>query len=264
MRALILLLSAVMLVALLAACSTRAEDDDDTGAADPTETPVMDSQQTDDSDDAVADDSEATDDSADDSVSDDSATDDAADDATDDATDDSADDATTDDDEVEAPEPAEHTIEMLEGNEFSPAEITIAVGDTVTWMNVSDQVHTVSADPDIATDPSHVQLPDGAEPFHSGGIDPDESFSMTFDVPGTYIYFCYPHQDGGMLGTIIVEDPNDTEADDPSGTDADTDVDHEADDAEDTETEAEGEGTAETGADTTPSQRQYTGKDSTN
>jgi plastocyanin len=260
MRALIFLLSAVMLVALLAACSTRAEDDDDTGAADPTETPVMDSQQTDDSDDAVSedDDAEATDDSADDSVSDDSATDDAADDATDDSTD----DATTDDDEVEAPEPAEHTIEMLDGNEFSPAEITIAVGDTVTWMNLSDQVHTVSADPDIATDPSHVQLPEGVEPFHSGGIDPDESFSMTFDVPGTYIYFCYPHQDGGMLGTIIVEDPNDTEADDPSEADADSDadVDQEADDAEETETETE----TGTGTGTTPAQPQYTGKDSTN
>lgn len=36
-------------------------------------------------------------------------------------------------------------------------------------------------------------------------VQPGESFSKTFDVPGTYRYFCIPHEMQGMLGTAIVE-----------------------------------------------------------
>lgn len=236
MRALRILAPVLMLVAMLAACSISAEDADDAGDVDPSETPVMDSQQTDDADDAVVDDDDAIDDSADDSVSDDSATDDATDDTTDDAeVDDATDDAeATDDaldDEDEVAEPVEHIIELTDDNEFSPAEITIAPGDTVTWVNMTDEVHTASADPEIATDESHVELPEGAEPWHSGSINPDESFSITLDVPGTYIYFCYPHQDAGMLGTIIVEGP-DPEADDAVADDDDAVDDDAVDDTD--------------------------------
>jgi hypothetical protein len=31
-----------------------------------------------------------------------------------------------------------------------------------------------------------------------------ESFSYTFDEPGTYEYFCIPHEDLGMVGTVTV------------------------------------------------------------
>lgn len=267
MRALRIFAPVLMLVAMLAACSISAEDADDAGDVDPSETPVMDSQQTDDADDAVVDDDDAIDDSADDSVSDDSVTDDATDDAeVDDATDDTdaVDDAVDDEDEVA--EPVEHIIELTDGNEFTPAEITIAPGDTVTWVNMTDQVHTASADPEIATDESHVELPEGAEPWHSGSINPDESFSITLDVPGTYIYFCYPHQDAGMLGTIIVEGPDpetDDAVDDHDAVD-DTDVtddavdddDYDTDEVDDTDTD-----TVTDPATPAPSEPTYRGKD---
>jgi plastocyanin len=227
MRALMFVLPVVLLMAALAACSVSSEDADDSVAADATETPVMDTQQNDDADDSAVDDATVDD-------ADDSATDDAADDATDDTVDDAADDAVADDDED--PEPTEHIIELVDGNEFSPSEITIRPGDTVTWVNNTDMVHTSSADPDIASSPDYVQLPDGAEPWHSGNIEPGAEYSVTLDVPGEYIYFCYPHQEAGMIGTIIVEDPDPEvdEADDAEPTDDDDDTD-DVDDDDDTD-----------------------------
>jgi plastocyanin len=242
MRTVVVALSTILIMMTLAACTVSREDaDDDTVAADATETPVMDTQQTDDAtDDSAVDDADITDDAADDSAVDDAAVDDATDDsdvddatddsavddAVDDATDDATDDTATDDDDVV--EPAEHIIEIIEGNEFSPAEITIAPGDTVTWVNTTDQVHTSSADPEIATDQNNVQLPEGADTWHSGNIEPGEEYSVTLDVPGMYVYFCYPHQDGGMIGVIIVED----ETDDVDRDDADAVDDDATDDVE--------------------------------
>lgn len=71
---------------------------------------------------------------------------------------------------------------------FSPATLTIHVGDTVTWTNSDPVVHTVTS----AT---------GA--FDSGDIATDVSYSVTFTDPGTYEYLCTPHPD--MTGMIVVE-----------------------------------------------------------
>lgn len=65
-------------------------------------------------------------------------------------------------------------------------------------------VHTVTADSERALDPDHVRLPEGAEPFHSGSIEPGGEYSRQFTVPGRYEYFCVPHERAGMLGTIVV------------------------------------------------------------
>lgn len=71
---------------------------------------------------------------------------------------------------------------------FSPATLTIAVGDTVTWTNTDAVAHT-------ATSTS------GA--FDSDLLDQGESFSFTFTAPGTYDYRCTPHPQ--MTGRIVVE-----------------------------------------------------------
>jgi plastocyanin len=285
MRTIGIALSTVLILVALAACTVSSEDaDDESVAEDATETPVMDSQRTDDADDDA---DAVTDDAVDDSATDDSArdddgedgTDDAADDTArdddaDDAVDDAADDA-TDDDEVS--EPQEHVIEILDGNEFSPDEITIAPGDTVTWVNLTDQVHTSSADPEIANDPDNVELPDGAESWHSGNIEPEGEYSVTLEVPGVYVYFCYPHQDAGMIGRIIVEDPDDEAEQDDAEQDDATAVDDEADDApaaDDGTTDVEVDDTDDEALDDTADDatdpehtgvggdREYSGKDS--
>jgi plastocyanin len=52
--------------------------------------------------------------------------------------------------------------------------------------------------------PEYAQVPEGAEGWDSGILQPGESFSHTFTVAGDYSYFCIPHVLSGMRGTITV------------------------------------------------------------
>jgi plastocyanin len=73
---------------------------------------------------------------------------------------------------------------------FTPNELTISVGTTVTWTNHDDVPHTATA----KGKPSA---------FDSKALDTDGKFSFTFNQPGTYTYYCrlHPH----MTGKIIVK-----------------------------------------------------------
>jgi plastocyanin len=70
---------------------------------------------------------------------------------------------------------------------FSPKELKVKTGDTVTWTNHDDIPHTVVS----------------AGKFRSKTMDTDNSFSFTFTSAGDYKYFCslHPH----MTGMIQVE-----------------------------------------------------------
>ena len=70
---------------------------------------------------------------------------------------------------------------------FTPPEMTVKVGDTVTWTNHDDIPHAVVS----------------AGKFRSKTLDTDDSFSFTFTTAGDYKYFCslHPH----MTGMIKVE-----------------------------------------------------------
>lgn len=96
--------------------------------------------------------------------------------------------------------PAVKMIEMT----FQPAALTIKLGQTVTWTNRSSFVHTVTTDPGKVKDPTRVSGPAGAAVFDSGNIAPEERWSQTFTVAGTYAYCCAPHELTGMVGTIVV------------------------------------------------------------
>lgn len=97
-------------------------------------------------------------------------------------------------------------IEMNDQMRFEPASLVIRVGQTVTWRNVGAMVHTSTCDPERAQRPEHAALPDGAEPWDSGLIRAGESWSRSFDLPGDYTYFCTPHEAGGMIGSLTVEE----------------------------------------------------------
>jgi plastocyanin len=107
----------------------------------------------------------------------------------------------------EPPRPTAAVVDMTDRRTYEPGEITITVGDTVRWANSSSRVHTVTADPALATQPDHVKLPEGAESFNSGTIAPGKSFYHRFKFPGEYRYFCIPHEADGMIGTVVVEAP---------------------------------------------------------
>ncbi len=75
-------------------------------------------------------------------------------------------------------------------NRLSPNEITIAVGETVTFHNQDEMPggHTLVAD-------------DGS--FQSPPLKKGEEWSRTFEKPGTYDYHMRQHPDA--KGTITVE-----------------------------------------------------------
>jgi plastocyanin len=70
---------------------------------------------------------------------------------------------------------------------FAPQELTLKVGDSVTWTNHDDIPHTIVS----------------AGKFRSKTLDTDGTFSFTFTTAGDYKYFCslHPH----MTGMIKVE-----------------------------------------------------------
>ena len=95
-------------------------------------------------------------------------------------------------------------VEMTPELDFVPETVNIARGETVVWRNTSSFVHTVTADPSKADDPSNVALPAGADPFDSGSIPAGGEYRRTSDVAGEYRYFCIPHEAQGMVGRIVV------------------------------------------------------------
>jgi plastocyanin len=68
---------------------------------------------------------------------------------------------------------------------FTPGEVTIVKGGSVTWSNVDGTTHTVAF-----ADNSSPDLGNGA------------TYSKTFDETGTFSYKCSIHP--GMTGKVIV------------------------------------------------------------
>jgi len=87
---------------------------------------------------------------------------------------------------------------------YSPPVVTISNGDTITWINSDKEIHTVTSGKGVDRG-QFVQgimegKPDGY--FDSGPFKPGDSWSFTFDKPGTFYYFCTIHP--WMNGAIVV------------------------------------------------------------
>lgn len=95
-------------------------------------------------------------------------------------------------------------VEMTDDLRFVPDELTVKVGETLTWRNTGSVVHTATDDPSKAQDAANAVLPDGAEPWDSGNVAGGEEWSHTFDTPGEYTYFCIPHETAGMVARLTV------------------------------------------------------------
>lgn len=79
------------------------------------------------------------------------------------------------------------------GFNFTPANVTVAPGDTVTWTFFA--THTSTSD-----------NPAAAEAWNSGVLS-SGTFSHTFNTPGTYPYYCSIHSFPGgsfMNGVVTV------------------------------------------------------------
>jgi plastocyanin len=77
---------------------------------------------------------------------------------------------------------------QIDNFSFTPKEITVAKGTTVTWINHDDVPHTVVS---------------AGGPFRSKALDTDESYSYTFKDEGNFNYFCSVHP--VMTGKVIVK-----------------------------------------------------------
>lgn len=71
---------------------------------------------------------------------------------------------------------------------FSPASLTVKVGDKVTWTNQDSIGHSATADDNS---------------FDTGILAQGQSGSTTFSKAGTYTYHCKIHP--SMTGTIVVQ-----------------------------------------------------------
>lgn len=86
------------------------------------------------------------------------------------------------------PAAAEEITVSIDNFTFSPAEVTVTPGTTVTWINNDDIPHTVV---------------DKKLTFRSKALDTEGKFSFTFTNAGDFNYFCslHPH----MIGKVIVK-----------------------------------------------------------
>jgi plastocyanin len=79
---------------------------------------------------------------------------------------------------------------VIKNYAFSPASLTVSVGDTVTWTNEDTAPHTVT-------------VSSGPVTFASPTLQQGQTFSYTFSKTGTYSYYCAVHPD--MKASVTVQ-----------------------------------------------------------
>lgn len=90
---------------------------------------------------------------------------------------------------------------------FDPVGLYVEPGDTVTWINESGAHTTTSYSPGNPS-ASVRRIPEEAEPWHSGTfVESGATFEYTFEIEGTYEFYCVPHKTLGMVGRIVCGEP---------------------------------------------------------
>ena len=74
-------------------------------------------------------------------------------------------------------------VVSIQDGYFDPADILVAPGTTVWWVNEGDYPHNVTADNGM---------------FDSGTLNPGDSFWVTFEGQGTVTYHCSPQMGGSV------------------------------------------------------------------
>jgi plastocyanin len=79
---------------------------------------------------------------------------------------------------------------MMQNYAFTPASLTVRVGDAVTWVQHDSAPH------DVVTTSAPVAI-------RSPQLSQGQSWSYTFDIPGTYSYYCSVHPDMRAQLTVL-------------------------------------------------------------
>ena len=102
-----------------------------------------------------------------------------------------------------APQNPQSKEVLIKGFAFSPSTINIKVRDSITWTNQDSASHTVTSDSGSELSASGLELKsDSGSELNSELLSQGESYSHTFNTPGTYSYHCTPHP--GMKAKVIV------------------------------------------------------------
>ena len=88
---------------------------------------------------------------------------------------------------AKAAKPIAHTVK-IEGTAFSAPDLSVRVGDTITWVNKDPYPHTATSKP-------------GG--FDSGSIASDKSWKYTAKKKGEFSYVCTIHP--SMKGVVRVK-----------------------------------------------------------
>jgi plastocyanin len=98
------------------------------------------------------------------------------------------------------------TVSMTQNLTFDPQFITVTVGTTITWNNVTTNI-------------PHTTTSDNGDSFtwDSGQVNAGGSFPVTFTSPGTFTYHCTFHRSLGMTGTVFVQDVSTSPTPTPTG-----------------------------------------------
>lgn len=91
-----------------------------------------------------------------------------------------------------------HIVEMTGDYEFVPSLLTIKNGDSVKWVVIKGAHTTTSG----SVNEEREGVPDG---LWDSGLMNSGSFTYTFNSAGIFPYYCTPHAEVGMIGTITVE-----------------------------------------------------------
>lgn len=86
-----------------------------------------------------------------------------------------------------APAPSDTTTVDIRDHAFSPAQLNVAPGTTVTFVNNDTESHTATADNGL---------------FDTGVLEPGYSFDVFLEGSGTVTYHCELHPN--MQGSIVV------------------------------------------------------------
>ncbi|WP_276259019.1 cupredoxin domain-containing protein [Haloglomus litoreum] len=106
--------------------------------------------------------------------------------------------------------PAEHaTVNMQttsDGQHFHPHVAWVEPGATVTFVNESGTHSAAAYHPDNG---KPQRIPDGAASFDSGLLTEEgATWEHTFETEGVYDIYCEPHEQLGMIGTVLVGKPD--------------------------------------------------------
>jgi len=92
--------------------------------------------------------------------------------------------------ESTTPDSNSTTTVEIRNNAFIPAQLNVAPGTTVTFVNRDSVPHTATSDNKL---------------FDSGELAPGASYPVVFDGAGTVTYHCKLHPE--MRGSIVVGEP---------------------------------------------------------